>query len=427
MKSTLALLVVACTLVAAMPANPFPSSVEQFFGYITVNASEDGQLFYWGFPSTGDPTTDPVILWMTGGPGCSSSLALFMENGPYRLSPDNTVEINPYAWNQAGTVIYLDQPYGTGFSTVADSSDYVTDETEIGDIVYGFLLEFFTKYPQYNQGQEFYVFGESYGGHYVPAVSARIVKGMQEGDMPRVNFHGCGIGDGLVDPKLQYPQYGLYALANNLIQTATLSSMNQTVDQCEQLLSSGDYYSAFSVCNSLLGLTQQLGLNPYNIDLKCDQQTMPLCYNMTGVQNFLNNPTVQKFLGVDVQWQMCNPKVYTPLIADWGHTYAMDLTAVLAAGKRVITYYGELDFICNWFGGRAWANALPYAGHTGFQAAEWTSWVAGGNTAGQFKTFQNFTFVSVYNAGHMVPMDQPQAALAILEAFIANEGLPTSA
>lgn len=82
------------------------------------------QLFYWLFESRNDPVTDPLILWLSGGPGCSSMLALFVENGPYRIvehgggaaveDSSRLLRLNPHSWNSNATVIYLDQPAGTG-------------------------------------------------------------------------------------------------------------------------------------------------------------------------------------------------------------------------------------------------------------------------------------------------------------------------
>ena len=73
--------------------------------------------FYWMFESRHEPSTDPVLLWMTGGPGCSSEVALFGENGPCSVNANGTGTIrNPYSWNSRANVIYIDQPAGTGFS-----------------------------------------------------------------------------------------------------------------------------------------------------------------------------------------------------------------------------------------------------------------------------------------------------------------------
>ena len=83
-------------------------------GYIDVGDSKN--LFYWMFESRNDPSTDPVLLWMSGGPGCSSQLALFGENGPYIVEDDLSLTLNPQSWNNNATVIWVDQPVGTGFS-----------------------------------------------------------------------------------------------------------------------------------------------------------------------------------------------------------------------------------------------------------------------------------------------------------------------
>lgn len=46
--------------------------------------------------------------------GCSSSLALFGENGPLTVNDDLSLNVNPYSWNSNATVVWVDQPVGTG-------------------------------------------------------------------------------------------------------------------------------------------------------------------------------------------------------------------------------------------------------------------------------------------------------------------------
>ncbi len=50
-------------------------------------------MFYWVFQSRDTPSTDPLVLWLTGGPGCASEVALFYENGPYKFPSDSTKTI----------------------------------------------------------------------------------------------------------------------------------------------------------------------------------------------------------------------------------------------------------------------------------------------------------------------------------------------
>jgi len=121
--------------------------VVQHYGYITVNVTMEANLFYWMFESQGNPKTDPLVLWMTGGPGCSSELALFFENGPYTVDANGNLTPNPFSWNKNANLIYIDQPVGTGFSYA--SSDYIHDEAQVAQEMYSFLQLFLQQYPQY--------------------------------------------------------------------------------------------------------------------------------------------------------------------------------------------------------------------------------------------------------------------------------------
>mmetsp|Transcript_17565 Transcript_17565/g.38420 ORF Transcript_17565/g.38420 Transcript_17565/m.38420 type:complete len:232 (-) Transcript_17565:878-1573(-) len=113
--------------------------VEQIAGYFRL-AEQNKHYFFWFFESRNDPKNDPVLLWMTGGPGCSSGVALFMENGPCKVNEDGTdTKLNPYSWNRNASIIFIDQPAGTGFSY--GTHDH--DEKTVGNDMYLFLTEFF--------------------------------------------------------------------------------------------------------------------------------------------------------------------------------------------------------------------------------------------------------------------------------------------
>ena len=65
--------------------------------------------------SRSDPANDPLVIWLNGGPGCSSMLGFYTENGPrnYKYLKDRvkqpfTLEENPYSWNTAANVMYVD-------------------------------------------------------------------------------------------------------------------------------------------------------------------------------------------------------------------------------------------------------------------------------------------------------------------------------
>jgi len=88
-------------------------------------------MFYWLFRSRQDPSTAPLVMWLSGGPGCSSELALFFENGPFSLRDDLSLKFNPYSWNNVSNLLYVDNPIGTGFSECSSIMHYDTNEEEV--------------------------------------------------------------------------------------------------------------------------------------------------------------------------------------------------------------------------------------------------------------------------------------------------------
>ena len=188
---------------------------------ISKNTKTDGkdpnQMFYWWFPSRRSRENDPLVLWLTGGPGCSSELALFVENGPFRINADSLeLEINEWSWNREANVIYVDQPLGTGFSKV-DQNHYVEDEETVSKEMFDFLTKFIEKYPEF-RGRDFYVTGESYGGHYVPHISNYLNKQLFSSNSDKkkfgVNFKGLTVGNGMINPWVQYEGYATFAYDN---------------------------------------------------------------------------------------------------------------------------------------------------------------------------------------------------------------------
>ncbi|RLN50292.1 hypothetical protein BBJ28_00019915 [Nothophytophthora sp. Chile5] len=174
-------------------------------GYVKLANKEDDHYFYWFYESRSSPETDPLVLWLTGGPGSSSMFALLTENGPCSINPDLTTKFNPYAWNSNANVIWLDQPTGVGFSYgVQADKDY--NETNVGENIYWFLQGFLEKHPQF-KGRDFFVTGESYGGHYVPAAAHYIWKTSKtspsDDGLSTINLKGLAIGNGLTNPLIQ--------------------------------------------------------------------------------------------------------------------------------------------------------------------------------------------------------------------------------
>ena len=97
--------------------------------------------------------------------------------------------------------------------------------------------------------------------------------------------------------------------------------------------------------------------------------------------------------------------------------FAPQVSDLLNAGIPVLIYAGDVDFICNYMGNKAWTLALEWKYQTEFQYAKDMEW---GNESGLVRSSHGLTFLQVYNAGHMVPTDQPVVALKMITQFMSG-------
>lgn len=397
-----------------------PETVYNDAGYIGVGPSSRHRLFYWLFESRNDPATDPWIIWMSGGPGCSSQLALFAENGPYQVQ-DGNLTLNPWSWNRKATVVWVDQPVGTGFSY--GGLDH--DEIEVGSDMKEFILGLMDKYAQL-EDLDLYIFGESYAGHYVPVVADAVV------DEPRVRLAGAGIGNGLTMPEIQYKYYVPFATQHDLVSEPVLGLMKGVEKVCEPLIEQcnranasvvewNTCLNAYVTCNfGEVTPVQSTGVNVYDVRIPCGDSE--LCYDFSDVDEYLNRRDVKEALGVHKPWQECSHLVDLALVygGDWMKAYNHQVAHLLDSGVKVLIYAGEYDFICNWMGNHAWSSHLQFEGHDAFANATNLTFTDGNSTFGEYKSAANFTFLKVYNAGHLAPHDQPEATAKMVERFIST-------
>lgn len=404
-------------------------------GYFDIDSSTNKHYFYWS-ASARDQTTDKVLLWLTGGPGCSSMLALLGENGPCQINEtDGNVYTNPYGWNTNATAIWLDQPAGTGFS-YANQAGYDGNQTQTSRDVYRFLQAWFKAHPSL-QNAELYLFCESYGGHYCPSSAYAIYEGnnnLQPGDI-KLNLAGVGIGNGLTSPTIQYQYYAEMGYNYTIqkkgtpdIQLSDYIAMQKAWPQCQKLAEqcqtdTTTCSTAQQFCdNAMFAPYEGYGWNPYNIKEQCGGEA--LCGNYTAMTNFLTAPATLKTLGIDsnsAAWTACNYQVNGDFADDWMKRFDLDLVPLLNSGIRITVYAGDLDFICNWLGNQAWTLALQWNGAKGFNAAPFNDWHVNGQVAGSVRTYGGFSFVRVTDAGHMVPADQPKNALSLVTTVLFNQ------
>lgn len=197
---------------------------DMYSGYLDV--TETKKLHYVFVESMGNPRSDPVVIWLNGGPGCSSLLGLFQENGPIYVDT-GVMEMVDLPWNRRANMLYLEQPAGVGFTVSNGSSEWVYNDMLASEEAYKALDHWYKKFPEF-VGNDLYISGESYGGIYVPYLSWQVLQNNLRADFdPRVQvmkLKGFLVGNGAtqwdfdVSPSFPDTLYGFNMIPTPLIE-----------------------------------------------------------------------------------------------------------------------------------------------------------------------------------------------------------------
>jgi carboxypeptidase C (cathepsin A) len=189
--------------VLSMPDFPEPfNTYPVYSGYLNIDASKS--LHYMLIESQKSPSTDPLIIWFNGGPGCSSMLGFTQEHGPYKLdSGETTWTKNDYSWNREANMLYIESPAGVGYSIctgVKECNTYSDPESATDNLAA--VLAFFTKFPEFKTN-DLYISGESYAGIYVPYLTKYIddynTQNAADPTVFKPNLKGFMVGNGVTN------------------------------------------------------------------------------------------------------------------------------------------------------------------------------------------------------------------------------------
>ncbi|XP_066259824.1 venom serine carboxypeptidase-like [Euwallacea similis] len=386
------------------------NNIESYSGYFTVDKPNNGNLFFWFFPSAGNYNKDPVLLWLQGGPGVTSLYGLFTENGPFLVQND-TLLLREYSWHKNYSVLYIDQPIGTGYSF--SNGSLVNNQTQVGEHLYSALYQFFTVFSEL-QNNSFFISGESYGGKYVPAISYTIHKKNPSSAL-FINLQGIIIGNGLSDPEHQF-KYGELLYQLGLIDQNALAEFQDIQDLIISLIKEDRYQEATDSWNEMVDelFFEKTGLsNIYNYIANFD-------YISSDWENFIVEDSIREALHVgNEEFVTQSSEVYEGLYADITRTVAPWVSELLSH-YRTLIYNGQLDIIVGYVLTENYLQNLNFSGAEEYKTAERQIWKYADEVAGYVKTAGNLTEVLVRDASHMVPADQPAWAWDLVSSFINN-------
>lgn len=416
----------------------------------------------------------PLVIWLNGGPACSSMDGLFLENGPFRLTVNKSTgayEITPasHSWHNAPAyTLYIDQPVGTGLSFTTTGNNYPTNDAEINADFYYFLQQFFALYHDTFVGRDatdnkktlntrFFFSGESYAGHYIPSLINYILKQnekIRQGSSQAIILPvtGAAIGNGWTDPYYQYAGAG-FAFGQALIGAAEVAALELKEKECQKSLNQGQY--SVSVCFDLIDdiLAQSHGgSSPYKASgydvrksevrqgprmfppghkvLETYLGGQPLPDYATGTMptslftQVLTAIHATAATNAGQHYFECTDPPYEALAGNDGKGVVDDVVAVLKHPDKVqlLFFNGIHDMVCNHVSNEKWLDMLPWEHTEKWMAADRYAWVAPseekGQVSGYMREYDNLLFLKVMNAGHMVPMDVPSVALDMMTIFV---------
>ena len=165
-----------------------------YSGYLKTDV-EGNELFYVFTPSQSNPEKDPLLLWLNGGPGCSSLIGMLTEIGPVIYnSTTKQFELNQYSWNNEANVLFIESPAGVGFTKIKDPNFFFNDTIQAISLNIA-LHNFFSLFEEY-QKNDFYITGESYAGTYIPHLIQQMLKYSEENpNSLNINLKGFLIGN----------------------------------------------------------------------------------------------------------------------------------------------------------------------------------------------------------------------------------------
>ncbi|KAG5402940.1 hypothetical protein BRARA_C00338 [Brassica rapa] len=439
-------------LVTGLPGQP-PVNFRHYAGYVNLGPRQKQKaLFYWFFEAQRNSSGRPLVLWLNGGPGCSSiAYGAAQELGPFlvRAGGDN-LTFNKFSWNKEANMLFLEAPVGVGFSYTNNSMDLhkLGDQVSAEDSL-AFLINWFMKFPEY-RSNEFYIAGESYAGHYVPQLANAIYdrnKKVTRGS--HINLKGFMIGNAVINEETDMAGLVDYAWSHAIVSDEIHSNIhgmcrfeeeqksNQTVECNDnfkafmEAYSDIDIYSIYTpVCLSSSSSSPRkpkLIVSPRLLTSHDLWDSLPAGYDPCTegyAENYFNRKDVQLALHANVTNL---PYPYSPcsgVIKRWNDappTVIPIIQKLLAGGLRIWIYSGDTD-------GRVPVTSTRYSikKMRPKVVSPWRSWFHKSQVAGWVETYAGgLTFATVRGAGHQVPVFAPAQSLSLFSHFLSSTPLPS--
>ena len=453
-------------LVRELPFKSGQESIRSYSGYIPIRSFQSGDnlengtasMFFWYFPAQIPLVkSPPLLIWLQGGPGSSSMIGLFYENGPLMFVGGELVRRDE-SWNRHYSMLYIDNPVGTGFSFV--NTFKTTQESYISDLIISdppevkynkcsspmvekphykdgycsnqaavasdmilFLDQFYGIFPELLDS-DLYLTGESYAGKYIPAIAYHIgkvnnarkskeTKSTPSGSV--IPLKGVAIGDGLVDPITQIQYHATTALALGLVGDNDAKLMGKYANLAAEYICANRWNDSLDARRYLFEIFKRASGNTNYYDIR--MRNVP--YNRSVMNEFLNQEAVKRALHVPENLHYANDKLVADnLREDIMKSAVWYFPALLNSSLNILLYYGQFDFRDGGYGSTEWINELPWQFRNEYLNSNRTIWSIGIEMAGYVQQHANLRRVDILGCGHLCPQEQPLSTRKMLEEWL---------
>ncbi|EXJ55526.1 carboxypeptidase D [Cladophialophora yegresii CBS 114405] len=426
--------------VKSLPGAPDGPLLKMHAGHIEINPEHNGHLFFWHYQNRHIADRPRTVIWLNGGPGCSSMDGALMELGPYRVREGGKLAYNDGAWDEFANLLFVDNPVGTGFSYV-NTDSYLHELQEMADQFLIFMDKWFDLFPQY-EDDDLYFAGESYAGQYIPYITKAVLdrnKRKRAEGQRTWNLKGLLIGNGWIAPAEQYQAYLPFAYQSGMIQGGTPEAAKVEAAQSTcitELAKPGnsdkvDVSACEAVLSTILDVSKENGLcyNMYDITLRDKWPSCGMAWppDLETVTPYLRQQDVLDALHINPDkrtgWVECSGAVSSSFRARNSKPSVQLLPGILEAGVPILLFSGANDMICNHVGTEDMISNMRWLDGKGMELsagviAPQRDWEFEGQAAGIYQEARNLTYVKFYNSSHMVPFDYPRRTRDMLDRFM---------
>ncbi|PVV03136.1 hypothetical protein BB560_002397 [Smittium megazygosporum] len=440
--------------------DPRLHDINNYAGNLNLGNTSD-QLFFWLVSNkTNTRNKDSLVLWLNGGPGCTSMDGMFLENGPYMFK-NNTLDIHmrEFSFTNLVDVLYVDQPFGTGLSPI-NGNKYAKDYIESNEYLLMFLESFFNTFTEY-KNRKLIIAGESQAGVYLLYLANSLLYQNKTLD---INLSSVMIGNGWIDPLRMYSSYLPFISEYDLVSDSTIKKIADETRECTNQISLPQNKINIQACNSILGsflADDKFGanscINVYDLRLIEDKPSCGMSWppGLDQMTKYMSLDKVQTALNAkrNIFWTECSNKVNNKISGD-NNAPSVSLLPDVLEKVPVNLFVGDMDIICNIIGMEYMIGNLTWGGKTGFTnlrkspmiprygnktdsssnstglhnrkelntiskvshkpSSIYSDWIVNGELAGTIHTERKLTLSVIYNASHMTGFDMPLAMLDLL-------------